>query len=256
MVVRSGVIVVAAMAALAGPCTASARTSPKAIVPAVGLTPADDLAKDLTGKRDRPALAHKTDKDEAAALKTWSKLASRKGAVLRLVLTNGKTATLTSNGECEGFNTCDDFTFVDYLPHADRLVVSDNYGEGQDMLLIDRRTGVFLGVADEEVHESPNGRLVISLGDYESGDNGRYVRLDLMLANGRVNKVWHTAEEDVPGQYDDDYNFVRWLTPTSVELVHRKALDHDNFGPAEHVVLSKMGDGWTIRPLAPVKTGR
>jgi hypothetical protein len=216
--------------------------------PAV-LQQTDEDAKyylDFAANAQAAAAQVKPNAAERRAIAKWPKLVRRSGPTLFLRMANDDEAPLTSKGECDGYDQCAVFTFDGYLPSAERFLVQAEQGEGEDLLVVDRKTGN-VAATYTEPHPSPDGRLIIALQDYSEGTFGKDAVLEELLPGGGLKRLWRASEGEADGKAAyDKFEFVAWRGSSKIEFTRRRPAKYPKYGKAQHLWLVDEGGHWKL----------
>jgi hypothetical protein len=221
--------------------------------PVATLRPTDETSKYYLEFEPRPEAAaplNGPDKAERKAIAKWPKLVRRAGATLFVRLANGEEAALKSAGECDGFDQCAIFTFAEYLPSADRFLVQAEQGEGEDLLVVDRKSGK-VAATYSEPHLSPDGRLIVALQDYSEGVLGKDAVLNELLPSGGLKRLWRSSEGEPDGKEAyDKFEYVAWRGAATIEFTRRRPAKYPKYGKAQHLWLVEEGGHWKLTTSA------
>ncbi len=170
--------------------------------------------------------------------------AKRDGANLTLKVVHGPAVTLTDDKSgCEAPGTIDEkkcysFTLVADLPSRHAFIVSENFYEGGNILLIDARTGARAEFS-KVPRFSPNGSLLLVISNSEASDDPR-----IQLWSRKGNRI--TKEWEVPDAVaDQQTEFVTWNdSGIQLDLWH-PAFDKE---PERHrlATLARGKSGWEL----------
>jgi hypothetical protein len=175
-----------------------------------GAAPAPDGARP-----DEPILClHPQQREEADCLARLKGRATRRGAVLRLALDNGKTKVFTSNKKaCQDADSqkCVEFELAGYYPLQRLFMVQEGYYECGVFDLVSARSGAMVQVA--EVPEfSPGGRRFVSI-DANDACHGKY---DIAIWSTQTDPP--TAEYKYSPTVYEAWEFKGWIDDEHIDL--------------------------------------
>jgi len=189
----------------------------------------------------------KADVVEAACLREFGKLASRKGDLLTLRLENGESKAYRDDAKaCDTDDArCTYYRLVAYHPKAQVYSIGIQYYEGSGFELLSARTGKVLLVSGTPYFSPDGSRFVVIDNDY--GHGGPHDLSIGSAANGSLSLEWEHLSE---GGELREWRLERWIDNDHIALRVFPA-DAGQKCPDNNcdAVLTRFGNGWVISRL-------
>lgn len=147
---------------------------------------------------------------ELNRIKKFEAFVWRKGGTLYLKLKTGALVSLKNSGECSGWDSCEEYEFLDYFKEAGFYHVYLYLGEQSEHLMLSDKTGQKF-----EVHStpelSPDGKSFIAVSVSEAFDvNGVFIWR--FVGDGLAQELSYEPEEYAL------YRFKAWIDNKTVQL--------------------------------------
>jgi hypothetical protein len=189
----------------------------------------------------------KADAREAACLREFEKLASRKGDLLTLRLENGGSKAYQDDAKaCDTDDArCTYYRLAAYHPKAQVYSIWIQYYEGSGFELLSARTGNVLRLSGAPYFSADGSRFIVIDNDYGHGGPN-----DLAIgstANSSLSLEWEHLSES--GELRE-WRLERWIDNDHIALRVYPA-DADRKCPDNNcdAMLVRFGNGWAIRRL-------
>ena len=155
------------------------------------------------------------DSSESARIKRFSSRVERRGDVLHLSIASGPDATYTDMDECDNWDTCHTFRFVDYFGDVGYYLLHIQYYEGDGHYMVSDKSGEDYYV-QEPPNFSPDRRRFVSVSASEAYDlNGVFIwRLE---GSKLVSELRYEPFEPPVNEYAL-YGFVGWKDDRTILL--------------------------------------
>jgi hypothetical protein len=177
---------------------------------------------------------------EEPACKTKLKgMFTRAGDTLTINLDGGKTKKYTGNpAACEADNVekCVVFRIERYFPQTRSYLVTKNYYEGADYLLVGRRTGSEIFVSDI-LSLSPNAKFLIAIDQNDAGERHFDIAIWSMDSDPPKQEFKYKAE-----RYEN-WEVTAWKDDTHINV---KAWVNDKTSYDQEAELVRTDKGWTL----------
>jgi len=189
----------------------------------------------------------KADALEAACLREFGKLASRKGDLLTLRLENGGSKAYRNDAKaCDTDDArCTYYQLAAYHPKAQVYSIWIQYYEGSGFELLSARTGNVLRLSGTPYFSADGTRFVVIDNDYAYG--GPYDLAVGSNANGSLSLDWETVSKQGDPM---EWRLQRWIDNDRIALrvfkadTGQKCPDNDC-----DAMLVRFGNSWALRRL-------
>jgi hypothetical protein len=190
----------------------------------------------------------KADDQEAACLRKFGKLASRKGDLLTLRLENGGSKTYRDEAKaCDSDDAqkCTYYRLAAYHPKAQVYSIWIQYYEGSGFELLSARTGNVLRLSGTPYFSADGSRFIVIDNDYAYG--GPYDLAVGSNTNGSLALDWETVSKEGGPM---EWRLQRWIDNDRIALrvfkadTGQKCPDNDC-----DAMLVRFGNSWALRRL-------
>jgi hypothetical protein len=190
----------------------------------------------------------KADVQEAACLREFGRLASRKGDLLTLRLENGGSKAYRDDAkacDADDAQKCTYYRLAAYHPKAQVYSIWIQYYEGSGFELLSARTGNVLRLSGTPFFSPDGARFVVIDNDYAYG--GPYDLAVGSNASGSLSLDW---EQVSTGGGPLEWRLQRWIDNDHIALrvfaadTGQKCPDNDC-----DAMLARFGNSWALRRL-------
>lgn len=177
---------------------------------------------------------------EEPACKTKLKgMFAREGDTLTINLDGGKTKNYIGNrAACDADNVekCLVFRIEKYFRPIRSYLITKNYYEGADYLLVNRRTGSEI-VVSEHLALSPNAKFLIAIDQNDAGERNFDIAVWSMSSDSPTQEFKYKAE-----RYEN-WEITAWKDDTHINM---KAWVNDKTSYDQEAKLVRTDKGWTL----------